>query len=72
MGEKASPTHRGVLRRRLNRFAQLGLVTSWDYDEHRDAYTVILATGDVAHLPRQQMPAYLHGLAQGAHAGGEQ
>lgn len=70
MAETASDTDQGVLRRRAARLAQLGVLRSCepDHPERPTTYTIVTAGGDVVDVERQAMPAYLSGLAHGAHA----
>lgn len=73
MAEQASRTDPGVLRRRLARLAQLGIVRTFapavDSSRDRpDAYVVTTTGGDTALVPRAVLPWYLDGLAHGAHA----
>lgn len=69
-----SPTAPGRIRRRLHRFAQLGLIDGFETHHGADdtappyAYTIQTVGGDIVRLSRIEVPQYLDGLAHGAHA----
>lgn len=59
-------TQPGPIRRQAARLAQLGLVESCVPNRDRTRYTIVTAAGDTATYPREQVPAYLDGLAHAA------
>lgn len=59
-------TQPGPIRRQAARLAQLGLVASCEPNIDRTRYTITTTAGDVATYPREQVPAYLDGLAHAA------
>lgn len=58
--------HPGRIRRQAARLAQLGIVEWCVPNRDRTRYTIRTVAGDVATYPREQVPAYLDGLAHAA------
>lgn len=72
MTSDPSPTATNRLRARAERLRHLGILASYEVETDADGravrYVFVTAGGEVADVPRRDVPMYLHGLAQGHYA----